>query len=119
MDDSLPLSHVVLGYVYLWKDRQYEQAIAELQKAVSLAPNDADVYWALAEGLNMAGRHAEALEPIQKAMRLNPHYPANYPFNLGWAYQETGQIEEAIAAYKRAVNLNPDFLASHPVGCAL
>ena len=113
LDDSLPLSHIALGNVYLWKDRHYGQAIAELQKAVTLAPNNADVYWLLAEGLNIAGRHAEAVEPIQKAMRLNPHYPANYPFNLGWAYQETGQVEEALAAYKRAVNLNPDFPASH------
>jgi adenylate cyclase len=113
LDDSLPMPHIALGYVYLWKDRQYAQGIAELQKAVSLAPNNADVYFALAEGLNIAGRHAEALGPIQKAMRLNPHYPANYPFNLGWAYQGTGQVEEALAAYKRAVNLNPDFLAIH------
>ncbi len=113
LDDSLPTPHVALGYVYLWKDRQYEQGIAELQQAVSLAPNNADVYFALAEGLNIAGRHAEALGPIHKAMRLNPHYPANYPFNLGWAYQGTGQVEEALAAYKRAVNLNPDFPGTH------
>ncbi len=113
LDDSLPLPHAAVGNVYLWKDQHYEQAVAELQKAVSLAPNNADVYWVLAEGLNMAGRHEEALAPIQKAMRLNPHYPANYPFNLGWAYDGTGQIEAALAAYKRAVNLNPDFLATH------
>jgi adenylate cyclase len=113
LDDSLPAPHAALGYVYLWKDRQYPQGIAELQKAVSLAPNNADVYFALVEGLNFAGRHAEALAPIHKAMRLNPHYPANYPFNLGWAYQGTGQVEEALAAYKRAVNLNPDFPAIH------
>jgi adenylate cyclase len=113
LDGSLPAPHVALGYVHLCKDRQYEQGIAELQQAVSLAPNNADVYFVLAEGLNIAGRPAEALGPIQKAMRLNPHYPAPYPFNLGWAYQETGQVEEALAAYKRAVNLNPDFPASH------
>jgi adenylate cyclase len=112
-DDSRPLPHSLLGYIYLWKDRQVEQGIAELQKAVSLAPNNAEVYWVLAEGLNIVGRHAEALGPIHKAMRLNPHYPAPYPFNLGWAYQETGQVEEALAAYKRAVNLNPDFLPTH------
>jgi adenylate cyclase len=113
LDDSLPFSHIALAYVHLWKARQYEQAITELQKAVTLAPNSAEVYFALAEGLNIAGRHAEALEPIHTAMRLNPHYPANYPFNLGWAYQETGQVEEARAAYTRAVNLNPDFPAPH------
>jgi tetratricopeptide (TPR) repeat protein len=109
LDDSLPAPHAALGYVYLWKDRQYEQGIGKLQKAVSLAPNNADVYFALAEGLNIAARHAEALEPIHKAMRLNPHYPANYPYNLGWAYHGTGQVEQALAAYTQAVTLNPDF----------
>lgn len=113
LDDSLPMPHAALGYVYLYKDRQYDQGIAELQKVVSLAPNHEDAYFTLAEGLNIAGRHAEALEPIRKAMRLNPHYPANYPFNLGWAYDGTGQVEEALAAYKQAVNLNPDFPAPH------
>jgi adenylate cyclase len=113
LDDSLPAPHAALGYVYLWKDRQYEQGIAELQKAVNLAPNNADVYFALAEGLNLAARHAEALEPIHKAMRLNPHYPVNYLFHLGWAYQGTGQVEQALVAYKQAVNLHPDLLPTH------
>ena len=107
LDDSLPAPHAVLGYVYLWKDRQCEQGVAELQKAVSLAPNNAEVYFALAEVLNMAGRHAEALGPIQKAMRLNPHYPANYAYNLGWAYQETGQVEQALAAHKQRSTSTP------------
>ena len=51
LDDSLPLSHIALGYVYLWKDRHYEQAVAELQKAVSLAPNNADVIGRWQRGL--------------------------------------------------------------------
>ena len=113
LDDSLPAPHAAMGYAYLWKDRQYDLAIAELQKAVALAPSGADEHWILAEGLNLAARHAEALEAIQQAMPLNPHYPAPYAFNLGWAYDKTGQVEAAIAAYKQAINLNPDFLAAH------
>jgi TolB-like protein/cytochrome c-type biogenesis protein CcmH/NrfG len=110
IDDSLPGPHIALGYVYLFQDRQFDQGIAELQQAVSLTPNNADAYFALAEGLNMAGRPAEALEAIQKAIRLNPHYPANYPFNLGWAYWKTGQYAEAIATLQEAIRLNPNFL---------
>jgi TolB-like protein/cytochrome c-type biogenesis protein CcmH/NrfG len=113
LDDSLPFSHMALGYVQLWKHKQYEQALAELKQAVALAPNSADVHFVLAEGLNLAGRHAEALGVIQKAMQLHPHYPAPYAFELGWAYDGTGQVEQALAAYKRAVNLNPDFLPVH------
>ena len=43
LDDSLPISHQLLGYVYLWK-KQHEQAIAEAERAIALDPNDADGY---------------------------------------------------------------------------
>ena len=59
----------------------------------------------------------EAFAPIRTAMRLNPHYPAPYLFNLGWAYHSTGQYAEAIAALKGAISLNPNYLSSY-VGLA-
>ena len=39
LNDSFPLGHMILGYVYLWQ-KQYEQAIAEMERAVALDPND-------------------------------------------------------------------------------
>jgi adenylate cyclase len=50
---------------------------------------------------------------IEKAMRLNPHYPPDYLFFLGEAYLSTGRYEEAIAAFKRALTRNPDLLPVH------
>ena len=50
---------------------------------------------------------------IEKAMRLNPHYPPFYVFLLGEAYLSTGRYEEAIAAFKRALTRNPDLLPAH------
>jgi cytochrome c-type biogenesis protein CcmH/NrfG len=43
---------------------------------VNLEPSNGQLYWVLAEVLNNAGRHEEALDAIRKAIRLNPHYPA-------------------------------------------
>jgi tetratricopeptide (TPR) repeat protein len=50
---------------------------------------------------------------VEKAMRLNPHYPVYYLFNLSLAYRLTGRYEEAIAALKRGLTRNPDFLGFH------
>src|SRR5262249_49508147 len=47
-NDSYSRGHLVLGYVYLWQ-KQYEQAIAEMARAIALDPNLADGYMGLAE----------------------------------------------------------------------
>jgi tetratricopeptide (TPR) repeat protein len=102
-----------MGIVYLWRDQQYEQAIAEGKHAIALDPNWADAYVGLADILNFAGRAEEAVGLVQKAMRLNPYYPAVYPHALGVAYNLTGQYEEAITASKEAIRRNLNFLAAY------
>ena len=51
-----------------------------------------------------------ALEAVEQAMRLNPHYPLYYLLELGKAYRFLGQSEEAIAAQQGALARNPSFL---------
>src|SRR5205823_13147553 len=46
LDDSLPLAHTMLGLVYQ-AHQQYEQAIAEGERAIALDPNNADSYFFL------------------------------------------------------------------------
>jgi adenylate cyclase len=106
LDDSLPLAHSLLGQVYA-KQRQYDQAIVEGERAIVLDPNNADSYQFQAEVLNMAGRPHEALPMIEQAMRLNPRYPPGYSFRLGWTYQLTGRYTEAIAPLKESGSRNP------------
>ena len=101
LDDSLPIAHSLLSYVYALK-QQYDQAIAEGERAIALDPNNADSYALQAEVLNFAGRPEEALRAVEQAMRLNPHYPPCYLFELGWAYRLTGRYAEAIATLKEA-----------------
>jgi adenylate cyclase len=113
LDPSLPFAHVLLGWVYLWKDRHYEQAIAEAERAIALDANNADSYMALAEILTYPGRSEEALGWMEKAMRLNPRYPALYLRILGTAYYWTGRTAEAIAAFERALARNPNWMAAH------
>jgi len=77
LDDSLALAHDVLGGAYAWK-KQHDQAIAEGERALVLAPNSADAHVWQAQILLLAGRPAEAVGLVEKAKRLNPQYPALY-----------------------------------------
>jgi adenylate cyclase len=109
LDDSLPWAHRVLSYAYLLK-KQHAQAIAEAERAVTLDPNDADGYWILADTLIFTGRPQEAVGLVEKAMRLNPRYPASYLNSLGVAHRMMGRYEEAIDALKKAIIRIPNLL---------
>jgi adenylate cyclase len=87
---------------------QHEQAIAEVERAIALDPNDPDMFIQMARVLIFAGRPEEAVGFIKNAMRLDPHYPAEYQFIHGLAYFAMGQLEEAVTLLESAVRRNPD-----------
>ena len=112
LDDASPLAHTRLGWMHLWRDRNYEQAIAEARRAVALDPNYAEGYARLGAILLMAGRPQEGIALVKKAMGINPHYPFIYLFWLGQAHYFMGQYDEALAWLKRSVTRNPNHLAT-------
>jgi len=98
--------------VYLFQ-RQRQQAVAEAERAVALAPTDAEGYLWLGWILNYVGRPEEGITKLEQAMRLNPQYPANYSLGLGQGYRVLGRSEEAIAAFEKALNCNPKLPAAY------
>ena len=104
--------HTRLGMIYAVR-KEYEQALAESERAVALDPNNADSYFRQAEILSFAGRLEEALRSVEQAMRLNPHYPPMYLIQAGWAYNSTGRYEEAITALKTLLLQNPNFQSAY------
>jgi adenylate cyclase len=109
LDDSLPLAHARLSWVYLARG-DHEAAIAEGRRAIALDPNDAENHAQLGNILNWAGKPEEAIGFIEKAMRLNPLYPFNYSFYLGHAHFLLGQHEEALRLMNRALTHAGSFL---------
>ncbi len=107
LDDSLPLARSYLAWVYVFR-KQYEEAIAEGQRAISLDPNFAEGYARLGNILSFAGRPEEGLGLVKKAMRIDPHYTVPYLFFLGHAYYAMEKYEEAIASLKRGVARSSD-----------
>ncbi|MGZ3557712.1 MAG: tetratricopeptide repeat protein, partial [Thermodesulfobacteriota bacterium] len=107
MRDPTPLAHQVASAMFLHK-QQHDEAIAEAKRAIASDPNDADGYVALANALSFTGKPSEALELVGRAIRLNPHYPPYYLYQLGLAQFGLKRLDEAATSLERALTLNRD-----------
>ena len=118
LDDSLSVAHSVLAAIYVLKG-QFDQAVTEAQRGIALNPNYAPGYFMLAGVMSNIARPAEALEAVEKAMRLDPRNSDRYLYEQGHAYTQLGRYEEAIPALKRDLALTPNNLWDHvlPVAC--
>ena len=58
------------------------------------------------------GDKAEALALFQKAIALDPSYPAPYN-DLGIVREEQGNLKEAEKMYRQALDRNPNYLEAH------
>jgi TolB-like protein/DNA-binding winged helix-turn-helix (wHTH) protein len=86
---------------------RFDEAISEARQAVSLNQNSATGYLALAEALGYAGRSTEAIEAVNKALRLDPNFPAPYLSVLGRVKFDQGQFQDAANTLERAILINP------------
>jgi len=112
IDSSLACPHISLAYLYTVYKRDHEKGIAEAERAVTLEPYSVDAYTQLGVNLLWAGRPAEAIPILQKAMRLSP-IPLYICLNtLAQCYRVTGQYGEAIAIWSRTLEKQPNQLLS-------
>jgi adenylate cyclase len=109
LDDSLPLAHMFLGWIHLWR-KEHDQAIAAAKRCLVLDPKNAEGHARLGHILDQAGRPAEGLPFIETAMRLDPHYPYLYLFWLAHVFHSLERYDEAIAAYRRTISFYPNFV---------
>ena len=107
MKEPTPLAHLVTSSMRSSAGR-YQESIVEATRAIVLDANDPAGYVAMAKALIYAGSPAEGADAIQKAMRLNPHYPPMYLRALGFAQFGMEQFEEAAASYEEAIKRDPN-----------
>jgi adenylate cyclase len=112
LDDSLAHPHVILSKYYIILNKDHEKGIVEAERAVTLEPNSADAYMQLGVNIAWAGRPAEAIPILQKAMRLSPIPPHLCLHALAMCILSTGQFEESIALFRRIVQKEPNQLTS-------
>ena len=102
---EVPEGHVALGQVLIFL-RQYEAAIAAVERAIILNPNLTSFRFAYTYIL--AGEAARAAHLLQAHMRLDPFYEPNAPMALGFAYYMLKRYEEAVVLLQQAVSRAPE-----------
>jgi tetratricopeptide (TPR) repeat protein len=112
LSDSASPGHGALGFVYLWK-KQYEPAIAEMERATALDPNSADGYARLAEALSRVGRSEEAIGRVEQALHRKPYIADVHLTGVGTAYYFAGKPAEALAPLKQFLTRYPNILGAH------
>jgi eukaryotic-like serine/threonine-protein kinase len=106
LNDKLPEVHATLGSVYRATGK-YSESVAELRRALSLAPNSDEFYRRLGNVYSDSGNNAQALDAYQKAVKLNPYYWANYNA-LGKGYHRQADYPNALQAFQQVAVLEPD-----------
>jgi TolB-like protein/Flp pilus assembly protein TadD/rhodanese-related sulfurtransferase len=87
---------------------RFDMAIAEARKMIALNKNDVLAYKALGRALNFAGRSAETIELIKRALRLDPRGDDQgwLSYRLGEALYMSGREEEAVEYFERSAERN-------------
>jgi adenylate cyclase len=112
LNPSYRQGHEALGMVYLFQ-RQYGQAIAALEQALTFDSSVAGSYAILADTLGRAGKVGEALQMIEQALRHKPLIVDLQFALIGSAYYFAGKSEEAIAPLQRHLRRYPNRPDAH------
>ena len=87
----------------------FDEAAAMYQDLVRAVPGDAGLLMNLGMALAMGGREAEAIGPLERAIKLKPALVPAQLF-LGSSYLALGEAGKAVPPLKRAVAAEPSNL---------
>jgi tetratricopeptide (TPR) repeat protein len=81
---------------------------------LEIDPNEKGVLNLLVQSLDDAGRHAEALVSLKKAIKLDPKYAAGY-YDLGVILaRKKDKRDEAMRCFKKALSLSSPMITPLP-----
>jgi len=105
LEPLAPAHRIGLAMAYNWL-RQYEQAIAEAQKAFDLDPNFPLAYAELGLAYVQTGMTDEAIVKLQRALDLGQKHPSVKGM-LGYAYAAAGKRPEALKVVEELAAISP------------
>lgn len=109
LDETEVRAHVILGRIHIFHQR-YDQAKAEIDRAIAINPNDAHGLAGRGNILMWSGQTDAAIEILELAKRIDPELNAMDRFALGLAYylkrRYDAAIEEAELNLRRTAGAN-------------
>lgn len=111
LPDSAP-DWVQLGWLYYERDKDAEKAMAQFQRAITVAPREGDGYYAIGSLLSREQHYQEAEPWFSQAVEREPEQQWWW---LGWANaaQKAGNLPSAIQLYATAQKRFPNFIQVH------
>ena len=104
LDPAQPTFALALARIHAGQ-REYRAALEVLERA-GPADGNADFQAIRGAVLQRLGRHAEAVDAYQNALRAGPQ-PATAWIGLGMSLESLGRRAEAVTAYRRALAAGP------------
>jgi serine/threonine-protein kinase len=108
IEETLAEAHAILGSVVFWYDWKWNEAEAELKRALELDPKSEDAHEAYAHVLSYTERHAEGLAEIRRAAELDPLNSRASALE-GAFLINAGRADEALARLAKTLELEPDY----------
>jgi tetratricopeptide (TPR) repeat protein len=90
----------------LMKDKNYTQAIAAYDEAITRSPDYYEAWNGKADALNRARQFPDALAASDKTLSLNPEYVQGW-INRGYILYNLGRYEDELKAYETAISIDP------------
>jgi TolB-like protein len=107
LQPDLAETHLALGYVHYYVDRDYDGALNEFAIARRGLPNDAGVFRAMAAIQRRQGKWSESSANYAKAVSLDPKDPILLE-NMGMNYLAERDYAKAAKIFDKAVKAAPD-----------
>lgn len=116
LDDSDPWARLVLGWAATLM-RRTDVAVEEYQRAIEINPNFAAAHGHLGLALAFDGQCDRAIEHLEQAVRMSPHDPQLFLFNvsLAIAHYLAGRYPEAIVFGRKSVQQRASFSGGHRI----
>ncbi|HEV2608563.1 MAG TPA: tetratricopeptide repeat protein, partial [Xanthomonadaceae bacterium] len=99
---DLPEAHLALGFYLYWGHRQYDDAIAQFQQVLQLAPNNVEALSALGYTYRRKGDLSKSADYLKQALQVSP-LDANVISEYGIVLAIVRRFPEAEQQFHRAL----------------